>query len=178
MFPFLPPRTPPEGSIVVQGVVLRERSERVTEVLLVHRHSPRAWELPGGMPEVGESIRDAVIREVLEETGLRVEPIRQVATFRRTGFRPHISPVFRCEVIGGTPTPNLESVAVGFHAVDRLPWGTFPWLRATIGLVVEDLRLGSSSASGTEREICQHLGWIAVAHSLLIHTSGVARLRS
>lgn len=48
-------------------------------ILLVLRGRPPLqgyWSLPGGGVELGESLAEAVIREVSEETGLRVEPTR------------------------------------------------------------------------------------------------------
>lgn len=44
-------------------------------VLLVQRANPPLqgqWNLPGGVVELGESLREAVVREVMEETGLDV----------------------------------------------------------------------------------------------------------
>ncbi len=61
-------------------VVLREVDGR-SEVLLVRRASePMAggWSLPGGAIEVGESVREACVRETREETGLRVQPVSEV----------------------------------------------------------------------------------------------------
>jgi 8-oxo-dGTP diphosphatase len=55
----------------VGAVILRER-----EVVLVRRSAEPLrgqWSLPGGMLELGETLRQGVEREVLEETGLRVE---------------------------------------------------------------------------------------------------------
>ncbi len=49
---------------------------RGDEVLLVRRsHEPSRglWSIPGGLVELGEAVRDALKREVLEETGLEVE---------------------------------------------------------------------------------------------------------
>ena len=49
---------------------------RKDEVLLVERSqepSRGLWSIPGGLVELGEAVRDAVKREVLEETGLEVE---------------------------------------------------------------------------------------------------------
>lgn len=62
----------PERPIVgVGAVILREQ-----EVLLVRRAAEPLrgqWSLPGGMLELGETLRQGVEREVLEETGLKVE---------------------------------------------------------------------------------------------------------
>jgi 8-oxo-dGTP diphosphatase len=53
------------------GVVWRRRDDKV-EVLVVHRPAPRDdWSLPKGKLEEGERHRDAALREVLEETGMR-----------------------------------------------------------------------------------------------------------
>ncbi len=55
------------GAIVIRG----------KEVLLVRRGkepSKGLWSIPGGLVEIGETVRDAVKREVLEETGIDVEP--------------------------------------------------------------------------------------------------------
>ena len=42
------------------------------QVLLVRRIDDGNWELPGGRIEVGETVREAVIREVAEESGITV----------------------------------------------------------------------------------------------------------
>ena len=46
--------------------------DRQGRLLLQQRSDGGQWGLPGGSVEIGESLRDAVVREVREETGLRV----------------------------------------------------------------------------------------------------------
>ncbi len=63
----------PEAPIVAVGVVVK----RGHEVLLVQRlnePSRGRWSLPGGVVELGETVREAGQREVQEECGLQIEP--------------------------------------------------------------------------------------------------------
>ena len=65
----------------VAGVVVKS-----ADVLLIRRgREPMlgAWSLPGGLLEVGETTAEGVVREILEETGLRVQPVEIVATLDR-----------------------------------------------------------------------------------------------
>ncbi|MCK4437998.1 NUDIX domain-containing protein, partial [Candidatus Bathyarchaeota archaeon] len=58
----------------VAGIILDGDS-----VLLSIRGKPPSegkWGLPGGAVEVGETVEEALIREILEETGVKVRPIR------------------------------------------------------------------------------------------------------
>ena len=41
------------------------------------------WSIPGGLVETGETLDQAVRREVLEETGLRVKPVEMFGIFER-----------------------------------------------------------------------------------------------
>ncbi len=50
-------------------------------LLLMRRSDNRAWGLPGGYVEIGESVLEAAAREVLEETGVRVELGRLVGVY-------------------------------------------------------------------------------------------------
>jgi acetyl-CoA carboxylase carboxyl transferase subunit beta len=85
-----------DARLAVGAVVFRQDGA----VLLVQRgRPPRAgsWSLPGGKVEEGESIGEAVEREVLEETGLAVVagPVVEVLTLSSDGYRYRVHDV-RC----------------------------------------------------------------------------------
>jgi 8-oxo-dGTP diphosphatase len=64
------------GAIIVEG-------DRV--VLIKRGHAPLLgeWSIPGGLLELGETIRQAAVREALEETGLAVEPSDLLGVYDR-----------------------------------------------------------------------------------------------
>jgi len=70
----------------VGGIVVDDRPDAPWRLLLVRRGQEPAkgtWSVPGGRVEPGESDESATAREVLEETGLRVEVGRLVGTVER-----------------------------------------------------------------------------------------------
>lgn len=72
---------PKQPIVGVGGVVIRGN-----RVLLIRRgREPLkgAWTIPGGMLELGESLKNGVKREILEETGLKVTPLEALAVFDR-----------------------------------------------------------------------------------------------
>lgn len=66
----------------VAAVILNEKNE----LLLQEKHG-EPWSLPAGMIEPGESPKQAVIREVMEETGLLIEPVKILGVFGGKEFR-------------------------------------------------------------------------------------------
>lgn len=62
---------------------------RGTDILLTHQDEPRPeFQLPGGGIDAGEFPLAALHREVFEETGWRIAPLRRLGAFRRFTFMP------------------------------------------------------------------------------------------
>jgi 8-oxo-dGTP diphosphatase len=98
----------PSRPVVGVGAVVLDRGR----VLLVRRANEPLkgrWSLPGGAVDVGETLREAIRREVREETGLEVEPGAMVEVLDRISGDPdgrtrfhYVLIDFVCEPVGGT----------------------------------------------------------------------------
>jgi len=76
------PREFPDNPLVGVGAVIVQENR----VLLIRRgQAPLLgeWSLPGGVLECGETLREAIIREVREETGLTVETGEMLGVYER-----------------------------------------------------------------------------------------------
>ncbi len=108
--------------LAVGAVVGNEKGE----LLLIQRADSGVWLYPTGWCDMGYSPAEVVVKEVHEETGIDVEPVRIIAVIDgvRNQFTrvPLYSLVFQCRVIGGELRPHpLETRDVGFFARDSLP---------------------------------------------------------
>jgi 8-oxo-dGTP diphosphatase len=106
--------------------------------VLVARRAPgrlRAgqWEFPGGKVRVGESLETAIVREIGEELGCTVRPVRQIAS--NAHDYPDITIVlvpFLCELIDGNPRA-LEHAEIRW--VDRDALSSIEWTAADLPIV-------------------------------------------
>ena len=64
----------------VRGIILNDMGQ----ILLLHSKRHNGYSIPGGTVEKGETIKDTVVREVMEETGADVTPIKVVGKYYHT----------------------------------------------------------------------------------------------
>ena len=98
-------------------------------VLLTKRTDNGQWCLPGGGVDSGESVAEAVIREVFEETGLNVRVKRLVGVYSHSdqlvvykdGNKAFIVAIhFEVELIGGELGLSNETTDFGYFTVDEM----------------------------------------------------------
>jgi 8-oxo-dGTP diphosphatase len=112
----------PQIPLVGVGAVIAQNN-RVVLVRRGGQPSKGDWSIPGGLVNVGETLKDASIREALEETSLEVEPTRLVELVERI-FRDDSGRVqyhyvladFLCSVRGGKLIAGSDALdAKWFH---------------------------------------------------------------
>jgi ADP-ribose pyrophosphatase YjhB (NUDIX family) len=100
-------------------------------VLLVRRKfapNQGMWCLPIGFAELGETIAEAALRELHEETGIvgRVTQMIDADSWRSDFYGDLLVVTFEVDKISGTETPGDDADDVGYFAIDRLPPLAFP----------------------------------------------------
>lgn len=138
----------PEAPIVGVGAVVIDG----TKVLLVRRGQEPLkgeWSLPGGALELGETLQQGVVREVLEETGLVVDPsgiieiLDRITPDETSGrVRYHYVLIdFICHVTGGVLCPATDAEEVRWVERDQLQNG-YRLASVTLVVIEKAFRLG------------------------------------
>jgi ADP-ribose pyrophosphatase YjhB (NUDIX family) len=132
----------PDRPVVGVGAVIW----RGEQVLLIRRGRPPRlgqWSLPGGAQHLGETLEEAIRREVREETGLGLTSLRFLTTVDLIDRDPegrvryHYTLVdFTAEAADGDPVPGDDAAAVAWVLPDQL---------AGLGLWAETIRIISES---------------------------------
>ena len=90
------------------------------QILLGHRRDIDWWNLPGGGMEQGETVDEALRREVREETGLEVEVEQLVGVYSKPQ-KQEVVLTFRCHITGGTLQATEEIRESRYFLPDTLP---------------------------------------------------------
>lgn len=131
----------PTPKVDVRGVVFREH-----KILMVRETIDGNWSVPGGWADVGYTPSEIAVKEVFEEAGLVVEPVRLLAVLdKKCHNHPldlyHTYKIFiLCRECGGNLQGGMETSEVGFFSLDNLPPLSFPRItREQIGLMYDFL---------------------------------------
>jgi ADP-ribose pyrophosphatase YjhB (NUDIX family) len=109
------------------GVFAAIFDERGRILCVKQAYGPRRWALPGGRMEPGESVPAALVREVHEETGYRVESGRLIGVYSAPS-RDDLVLFFAATVEGRDPwRADAEIAQVAFFAADDVPEPMHPW---------------------------------------------------
>jgi ADP-ribose pyrophosphatase YjhB (NUDIX family) len=106
----------------VRGVIFEKN-----QILLVKENIDNKWSLPGGFCDIGLSPSENVIKEIKEESGYDVIPVKLLALLDKNKHAHppdayHYYKIFiQCEIIGGTPTAGVETNSIKFFSKDNLP---------------------------------------------------------
>ena len=92
-------------------------------ILIYRKNDPKAWALPGGFVDYGETLEQAAVREAREETGLGVESLKQFHSYsdpRRDPRQHTVSTVFTAEA-RGVPRAGDDAGEVRVFTEGNLP---------------------------------------------------------
>jgi ADP-ribose pyrophosphatase len=133
------------------------------KILLVKRTDVPVWVLPGGGVEEGETPTRAVVREVFEESGLRVGLRRcalELHPINRLATKTYL---FECDYISGSPCKNAEAADVAFFLPNALPQQLFSvhaeWIKEVIAL----------QGKPTQVRPLKEITWVATLKYLCAH---------
>ncbi len=108
--------------IDVRGAVFRD-----DQILLVRERSDGNWTMPGGWADVNEGPRQAVEKEILQESGYIATAAKLAAVHDRArrnypAYLFHIwKNFFICDITGGEARTSIETDGVEFFPVNALP---------------------------------------------------------
>ncbi len=122
-------------------VTVRAVTEKDGRFLVLVKKVNNKLELsfPGGLVEYGESLEEALKREVKEETGLEVEPVKIIHANKFVHPRfgeEEVGISYLCKVVGGSikpgSEPDQEFIAIRWLSFDELE----PWMKEIVRKLV------------------------------------------
>ncbi len=90
-------------------------------VLLIKRRDVPVWVLPGGGIDPHEQPHEAVVREILEETGFTVKADRLVGDYTPINRLSKQTHLYECSILSGHPLLTPETRGIRFFPLGHLP---------------------------------------------------------
>lgn len=129
--------TPVPGPRPVVGAAILDDLAVPTALLAGRRSAPQAlaglWEFPGGKVEPGEDAREALVREVQEELGVRIHLDREVAAEHPEGWllgNGARMQVFTGVIVSGRPEPLEDHDLLAWRALEKSTLQELDWIPA------------------------------------------------
>ena len=125
------------NDLVLSPSVAAVIHDHTGKLLLQEKSSGEAWSLPAGGIELGESPQEAIIREVMEETGYAVDIHDILGVFGGQAFRytypggdrvEYVAILFQCRIIGGSGIPtDSETKSIRYFGRHDMPELALPY---------------------------------------------------
>lgn len=119
----------PEKFLVATDVVLFGIEATEVYVLLIQRKNPpfkNVWALPGGFLNKGEDLKEGALRELAEETGIKLNEIIQIGAYGKPNRDPRsrvisIAFVQTIQKNSQKPVASDDAKTVAWHSLGNLP---------------------------------------------------------
>ena len=123
---------------VVAAIIENDNNEILCALRSPIMSLPNMWEFPGGKVEIGETLKEAIEREIQEELHCNVEyiDIFNDNTFEYDKFIINLITI-KCRITAGTPTANEHSKLIWLHRENLL---SLNWAPADIEAVNQLLK--------------------------------------
>ncbi len=110
-----------DGMLAVDAIVLLNG-----KIVLIRRRNPpfeNCYALPGGFVEKGETVEQALVREVIEETGLDIDIVKLVGVYSEPDRDPRGRVISLCYLTEarGEPSPNTDAKGIALFGLSELP---------------------------------------------------------
>jgi len=106
----------------IRGVIFKDE-----KLLMVKEKVDGKWSLPGGWADIGLTPKEVVTKEVLEEAGLTVKPVKLLAVFDKRNYKhpPSLFHTYKmfilCKAVEGNISPGIETTEVNYFGLDEMP---------------------------------------------------------